>query len=136
MTGHGPATSPAHGTLLVFGTGPGDPDDAEAPDHLAAAEAVFAGPPGSGPDPEATALFYAEAWRVERIDARDAASRLATWFDGRPGRTAALLVAGPVEDAVAFGAVLDGLARLRPGLRVDRRAGAAVTPPRRSPLTR
>ena len=132
----GPVPASPYETLYVFGTGPGDPDGAESADLLAAADAVFAGPPGRGPDPEATALFYAEAWRVERIDARDAASRLAAWFDGRPGRTAALLVAGPVEDAVAFAAVLDGLARLRPGLRVDRRTGAAVTPPRRSPLTR
>lgn len=136
MTGDGPATPPAHPTLLVFGTGPGDPDGADAPDLLAAADAVFAGPPGHGPDPEATALFYAEAWRVERVDARDAAARLAGWFAACPGRTAALLVAGPVDDAVGFGAVLDGLALLRPGLRIDRRAGAVVSPPRRSPLTR
>lgn len=136
MTGPVPATP--YDTLHVFGTGPGNPDGADAPALLAAADTVFAGPPGSGPDtdPEATALFYAEAWRVERIDARDAATRLAAWFDGRPGCTAALLVAGPVEDAVAFGAVLDGLARLRPGIRIDRQAGAAVTPPRRSPLAR
>jgi hypothetical protein len=124
------------GTLLVFGTGPGDPDGAEAPDLLATADAVFTGPAGSGPDadPEATALFYAEAWRVERIRPREAAARLDTWFAERPGATAVLMVAGPAERDVALGAAVDGLRRLRPGLRVDVRPGVVVAPPHRSPL--
>ncbi len=137
MTGVGTATPPAHGTLLVLGSGP-DPDGSEPDraDLLAAADVVFAGPSGPDTDPEATVLFYVEAWRVERVVAGAAASRLAAWFSGRPGGTAALVVAGPAEDEVAFGAALDGLVVLRPGLRVERRPGVGVTPPRRSPLTR
>ncbi len=126
------------GTLLVFGTGPGDPDGAEPPDLLATADAVFTGPPGSAPDtdPEATALFYAEAWRVERIRPTDAAARLDAWFADRPGATAVLMVAGPAERDVALGAAVDGLRRLRPDLHVDVRPAVVVAPPYRSPLAR
>ncbi|TCK25103.1 hypothetical protein [Pseudonocardia endophytica] len=124
------------GTLHVLGTGPGDPDGADAPDLLGAADAVFAGPPGPGPDadPEATALFYAEAWRVERVRPREAAAQLDAWFAGRPAGTAVLMVAGPAEADVALGAAVDGLRRLCPGLRVDVRPGVVVAPPHRSPL--
>jgi hypothetical protein len=126
------------GTLLVLGTGPGDPDDAETPDLLATADAVFTGPPGGGrdADPEATALFYAEAWRVERLHPTGAAARLDAWFGDHPGATAVLVVAGSAERDVALGAAVDGLRRLRPDLRVEVRPGVVVVPPRRSPLPR
>lgn len=132
------------GTLIVIGTGDGVPDQAPgahpapAEDLLAAADAVFAGPPEHGPDsdPEAIALFYAEAWRVERIAPRDAAARLDAWFARRPGRTAVLVVAGTVDRAAGLAAAVDGLLRLRPGLRIDRRPAVTLSPPHRSPLAR
>lgn len=136
MTGDGPVTP--CGTLLVLGSGPNDPGppDPGASDLLATADAVFAGPSGPDTDPEATVLFYVEAWRVERVDPRGAAARLDAWFDARPASTAVLVVPGPAGRDVAFGAALDGLRRLRPDLRVDVRPGTVVVPPHRSPLPR
>lgn len=137
MTGDGPVTSPARaGTLIVLGIGPGGGPEAHAAvDVLAGADAVFAGPPGPDGDPESTVLFYAEAWRVERLGARDAAARLDAWFTGTPGGTAVLATAGAPERAAGLGAAVEGLCRLRPGLRVRRLDGVCVGPPQRSPLS-
>ena len=124
------------GTLIVLGTGCGRGAPDPAADLLAAADGVFAGPPGAAadPDPEAAALFYAEAWRVERVAPSDAAARLDAWFGERPGRTGVLVVAGTPARATGLGAAVDGLLRLRPGLHVDRRPATTVVLPRRSPL--
>lgn len=135
MTGDGPspARRPA-GTLVVLGTGAGTRDTHAAVDVLAGADAVFAGPPRAGADPESTVLFYAEAWRVECLGPREGAARLACWFDDHPGGTAVLATAGAPERDVAFGAAVEGLRRLRPALGVRRLDGVCVAPPERSPL--
>ncbi|MDN5916840.1 MAG: hypothetical protein L0I76_17330 [Pseudonocardia sp.] len=143
MAGDGPTTPPAParaGTLVVLGAGTDIPDadpaavDLLAADLLAGADAVFTGPGTPEVDPEAAVLFYAEAWRVERLSPRDAAHRLDVWFTGRPGATGVLVTAGDPARDVGLAAAVDGLCRMRPGLHVRRPAGVRVVPPERSPL--
>lgn len=119
--------------LVVLGTDPsgdGAPrPDAHVADLLADAETVFA-----FPQAESTALFYAEAWRVEPVTPRDAVARIGAWVAAGPAGAAVLLVGGdPAADA-ALGAVLDGLARTVPALRARVAEGSRVAPPHRSPL--
>lgn len=118
--------------LLVLGTG-SDPATGPA-DPLAGADTVFAFPPRHAEDPESVALFYAEAWRVERVTPGDAVARVAAWAGTGPAGAGVLLVSGEPTDDAALGAVLDGLARAVPDLDVRVPAGARVAPPRRSPL--
>ena len=126
-----------HPVLIVLGTEPADgsvPAGRGVENLLAEADTVFAFPHG----PESVALFYAEAWRVERITPRDGVSRVTAWAtatarSGSAG-TGVLLVAGDPSRDVALGAVLDGLGRTAPGLEVRVPAGTRVAPPRRSPL--
>ena len=137
MTGDGPVTTtppaPA-GTLVVLGTGAPDTDPGAAADLLAGADAVFTAPGTPGTDPESTVLFYAEAWRVERLAPRDAARRLDAWFAGRPGAVAVLVTAGDPACDLASRSAVEGLCRVRPGLEVRRPAGVRVVAPHRSPL--
>lgn len=117
--------------LSVLGTG-ADPATGPA-DPLADADTVFTFPPRDD-DPESVALFYAEAWRVERVTPRDAVARVSAWAARRSAGSAVLLVSGEPADDAALGAVLDGLARALPALDVQVPAGARVAPPHRSPL--
>ncbi|BBG03160.1 MULTISPECIES: hypothetical protein [Pseudonocardia] len=117
--------------LVVLGTEQGGPAvGSGGEDLLAEADTVFAFPG----EPESVALFYAEAWRVERISPRDGVARLTGWAAGGPAANGVLLVAGDPTADVALIAVLDGLARTAPDLDVRVVAGTRVAPPHRSPL--
>jgi len=95
------------------GVGPGDPDlvTVKAANLLAKADVVFVPVADTGETgrAEQTVLFYAEAWRVERVvfalhdrehtarreQAWDAAAaQVARWFAGHPGTTAAFATIG------------------------------------------
>lgn len=100
-------------TLVGVGMGPGDPDlvTVKAANVLAKADVVFvpvSDAEGTG-RAEQTALFYAEAWRIQRVlfvlhdrehtarreQAWDAAAaQVAAWFAEHPGRTAAFATIG------------------------------------------
>jgi precorrin-2/cobalt-factor-2 C20-methyltransferase len=101
------------GTLVGVGMGPGDPElvTVKAANLLAKADVVFVPVAESGETgrAEQTALYYAEAWRIERVvfalhdrehTARreqawdDAAAQVAAWFAGHPGATAAFATIG------------------------------------------
>ncbi|MBP2369383.1 hypothetical protein [Pseudonocardia parietis] len=122
-----------HPGLVVLGT---EPAGASAPaghgveDLLAEADTVFTFPRG----PESVALFYAEAWRVERVTPGDAVARITAWADAAPPGTGVLLVAGEPSGDVGLGAVLDGLACTAPDLDVRMPAGTRVAPPHRGPM--
>ncbi|MEQ3554407.1 hypothetical protein WIS52_28405 [Pseudonocardia nematodicida] len=117
--------------LDVLGTGPDDdPSGPPAEYLLAEADTVFT----FGHGPESVALFYAEAWRVEPVPARDAVARIAAWAAGSPAGRAVLVADGDPAADVALGAVLDGLGRAVPALAVRAPAGARVTRPHGSPL--
>ncbi|MCM3847959.1 hypothetical protein ND486_17350 [Pseudonocardia sp. DR1-2] len=117
--------------LVVLGTDPSGDDASRtgAHDLLAEAGTVFA-----FPQAESTALFYAEAWRVEPVTPRDAVARIGAWAAAGPADAAVLLVGGDPAGDAALGAVLDGLARTAPTLRVRIAEGSRVAPPHRSPL--
>lgn len=119
--------------LVVLGTEPAGesaPAGYGVEDLLAEADTVFTFPRG----PESVALFYAEAWRVERVTPRDAVARLTAWAGAGPPGTGVLVVAGEPCDDVGLGAVLDGLARTAPELDVRVPAGTRLAPPHRGPL--
>ncbi|OJG08184.1 hypothetical protein BG618_00737 [Pseudonocardia autotrophica] len=117
--------------LVVLGTDPAGDDAPRAGAHdlLAEAGTVFA-----FPQAESTALFYAEAWRVEPVTPRDAVARIGAWAAAGPAEAAVLLVGGDPAGDAALGAVLDGLARTAPALRARIAEGSRVAPPHRSPL--
>jgi hypothetical protein len=123
----------ARPVLVVLGTEPAEGHGSAgcgADALLAEADTVFTFPSG----PESVALFFAEAWRVERVAPRDAVARLTTWAGTGPAGAAVLLVAGEPRSDVALGAVLDGLDRCCPELEVRVPTGSRVAPPHRSPL--
>jgi precorrin-2/cobalt-factor-2 C20-methyltransferase len=101
------------GTLVGVGVGPGDPElvTVKAANLLGSADVVFVPVADSGETgrAEQTALFYAEAWRIERVvfalhdrehtqrreQAWDAAAaQVARWFAGHPGGTAVFATIG------------------------------------------
>ncbi|MHA6795410.1 SAM-dependent methyltransferase [Pseudonocardia bannensis] len=120
------------GTLIGLGVGPGEPD-ALAPgavDRLAHADVVFVPAPA-----ESTVLFYAEAWRVERIgDHRAAAQRVVEWFAAHPGGTAVFATAGDPTACPSFGVTAVAVRSSAGALRVEHLPGVTIVPPRRSPL--
>lgn len=100
-------------TLVGVGVGPGDPGlvTVKAANLLAAADVVFVPVADSGETgrAEQTVLFYAEAWRVERVvfalhdrehgRARErawdaAATQVAAWFAAHPGGMAVFATIG------------------------------------------
>jgi len=106
------------GLLVGVGVGPGDPElvTVKAANLLAKADVVFVpvaapadGQPTETGRAEQTVLFYAEAWRIERVEfalhdrehtaARErawdaAASQVAAWFAAHPGGTAVFATIG------------------------------------------
>jgi precorrin-2/cobalt-factor-2 C20-methyltransferase len=100
-------------TLIGVGVGPGDPElvTVKAANLLAKADIVFVPVADSGETgrAEQTVLYYAEAWRVERVvfalhdrehtERRErawdaAAAQVAAWFAARPGSTAVFATIG------------------------------------------
>jgi precorrin-2/cobalt-factor-2 C20-methyltransferase len=135
-----PSAPPVPPALIGVGMGPGDPDlvTVRAADLLAKADVVFvpvADPQGTG-RAEQTALYYAEAWRVERVvfaphdpghrgRAWDAAvAAVAGWFAAHPAGVAAFATIGDPGVYSAFprfaesvrGLVGDLDVRLVPGI--------------------
>jgi precorrin-2/cobalt-factor-2 C20-methyltransferase len=104
-------------TLVGVGVGPGDPElvTVKAANLLGSADVVFVPVADSGETgrAEQTALYYAEAWRIERVvfalsqyehdrdhtERREqawdaAAAQVARWFGANPGGTAAFATIG------------------------------------------
>ncbi|WP_433507735.1 hypothetical protein ACQP04_15510 [Pseudonocardia halophobica] len=127
MTGDGRDTAARTPTVTVLGAGGGDPDAAEGADLLAAADAVL-----TTPDVESTVLFYAEAWRVERLpDLAGAAAAVADMI-GLGATHVVLAVHGDPASNPGCRALLDGL-RVA-GIEAVARPGVSVVPPRLSPM--
>jgi precorrin-2 methylase len=116
------------GQVVVLGVGEGDPDAAHGADRLAEADHVLV-----APEVESAVLFYAEAWRVERVEP-GAAVRVVGELLALDGPCAvALAVAGDPTTDPAWRAVVDGL-RVAVEAEVTAVPGVAVVPPRLSPL--
>jgi siroheme synthase len=129
MTGDGrdPAARTPAPTVTVLGAGGGDPETAEGADLLAAADAVL-----TTPDVESTVLFYAEAWRVERLpDLAGAAAAVADLI-GLGAVRVVLAVPGDPATNPGCRALLDGL-RVA-GIEAAARPGVSLVPPRLSPM--
>jgi siroheme synthase len=127
MTGDGRDTAARTPTVTVLGTGGGDPETAEGADLLAAADAVLA-----TPDVESTVLFYAEAWRVERLaDLAGAAAAVADLV-GLGATRVVLAVPGDPAANPGCRALLDGL-RVA-GIHAEARPGVSLVPPRLTPM--
>lgn len=111
----------SHVVVLGVGTSDGsaEPEAAclEQADHVLVA-----------PELESAVLFYAEAWRVDRVRPADAVTAVADLLALRGPCTVALVV----PDEPAWQAVVDGL-RVSLDARVTV-PGTAVVPPRLSPL--
>ncbi|MCF7549840.1 hypothetical protein [Pseudonocardia sp. WMMC193] len=105
--------------VVVLGVGSGDPEAAclEQADHVLVA-----------PELESAVLFYAEAWRVDRVRPGDAVTTVADLLALDGPCTVALVV----PDEPAWRAVVDGL-RVAADAEVTV-PGTAVVPPRLSPL--
>jgi hypothetical protein len=105
--------------VVVLGVGSGDPDSG----HLEQADHVLV-----APELESAVLFYAEAWRVDRVRPGDAVTAVAELLALDGPCTVALVV----PDEPAWRAVVDGL-RVAVAARVTV-PGTAVVPPRLVPL--
>ena len=133
------SASTAAGRLLVVGCdvpGDGPPasvapdvvdrlDGADVVDRLDGAEVVFA-----VGEAEPTVLFYAEAWRVERLDGDPEGDgrRVAAWFADHPGATAMLVDSGDPHHVTTV------VASLLPALRVECLDGPGLAPPQQYPI--
>jgi len=128
MTGDGPVPGCPSGQVrvLVLGTGR-EETDPDGPDLLAGADHVF-----TVEAAESVVLFYAEAWRVERIDLVGAVREITDLAARRSPRTVVLAVEGDPGTDPACRAVVDGLGVA--GIEAVVVPGVTVVPPRLSRL--
>ncbi|GAA1836972.1 hypothetical protein GCM10009836_14430 [Pseudonocardia ailaonensis] len=112
--------------VLLLGTGGGEADPV-GPDLLAGADHVF-----TVAAAESVVLFYAEAWRVERVDLVGAVRAITDLVALDSPATIVLTVDGDPAADPACRAVVDGLAVA--GISAVTVPGVSVVPPRLSPL--